>query len=628
MRKLIVRLFNLLYIAAAGVAIYALCTRPIFKGTVHAHFTKEKMGDIITTVFKIEDNNSEESEEDRLVYRDSSPKISDYVNKEKIQNYFPNGYDLVIPVEIPVKSAFDFQNTKLLDDLIQNNLYKVVDNVVDSVTGPLHSLFRDIVQGFAVDTLAAEINKQIAEKFPGADEATAEEVQAVFDNVYSLLDGDEPVSVDDLASTILHGKDDGNGGTTGGVLDIINSRGGKYVPYETQPTEEQVEADRTNEGDECKYYVQVITYVHNTNEYKDTETYYEKTSGDTFTAFDPQPGAEEVNADKDAEEALWTYYVQNKSYIHNTEAYDSSVTYYEKQPYTSEDIDENKITDEMVKSLEGVDGLVSKVPDEPWNPQPSQEEVEADIALEDQSARQYYILDGNGDPVLPTAYDSSATYWKIKKVVNDIDSAMDALISGFLGGNSGEGDSRAITRAEDAQLQSNAESEDSLKESIKAYLMKLIPTNVSESSGQIGEKAPYILLAVVVLFALPWGWFALVTLFRTLRKNKCWTRPGIVIWGALLQVILGVVLTYGTKFAWPYIASRVEALKEYANSIDFDLRTGCLIPSFIWLGIAVSAIPYWIIRRPLKTRYKLIKRSDKKAAFEREKERWLNSEEH
>lgn len=628
MRKLIVRLFNLLYIAAAGVAIYALCTRPIFKGTVHAHFTKEKMGDIITTVFKIEDNSSEESEEDRLVYRDSSPKISDYVNKEKIQNYFPNGYDLVIPVEIPVKSAFDFQNTKLLDDLIQNNLYKVVDNVVDSVTGPLHSLFRDIVQGFAVDTLAAEINKQIAEKFPGADEATAEEVQAVFDNVYSLLDGDEPVSVDDLASTILHGKDDGNGGTTGGVLDIINSRGGKYVPYETQPTEEQVEADRTNEGDECKYYVQVITYVHNTNEYKDTETYYEKTSGDTFTAFDPQPGAEEVNADKDAEEALWTYYVQNKSYIHNTEAYDSSVTYYEKQPYTSEDIDENKITDEMVKSLEGVDGLVSKVPDEPWNPQPSQEEVEADIALEDQSARQYYILDGNGDPVLPTAYDSSATYWKIKKVVNDIDSAMDALISGFLGGNSGEGDSRAITRAEDAQLQSNAESEDSLKESIKAYLMKLIPTNVSESSGQIGEKAPYILLAVVVLFALPWGWFALVTLFRTLRKNKCWTRPGIVIWGALLQVILGVVLTYGTKFAWPYIASRVEALKEYANSIDFDLRTGCLIPSFIWLGIAVSAIPYWIIRRPLKTRYKLIKRSDKKAAFEREKERWLNSEEH
>lgn len=628
MRKLIVRLFNLLYIAAAGVAIYALCTRPIFKGTVHAHFTKEKMGDIITTVFKIEDNNSEESEEDRLVYRDSSPKISDYVNKEKIQNYFPNGYDLVIPVEIPVKSAFDFQNTKLLDDLIQNNLYKVVDNVVDSVTGPLHSLFRDIVQGFAVDTLAAEINKQIAEKFPGADEATAEEVQAVFDNVYSLLDGDEPVSVDDLASTILHGKDDGNGGTTGGVLDIINSRGGKYVPYETQPTEEEVEADRTNEGDECKYYVQVITYVHNTNEYKDTETYYEKTSGDTFTAFDPQPGAEEVNADKDAEEALWTYYVQNKSYIHNTEAYDSSVTYYEKQPYTSEDIDENKITDEMVKSLEGVDGLVSKVPDEPWNPQPSQEEVEADIALEDQSARQYYILDGNGDPVLPTAYDSSATYWKIKKVVNDIDSAMDALISGFLGGNSGEGDSRAITRAEDAQLQSNAESEDSLKESIKAYLMKLIPTNVSESSGQIGEKAPYILLAVVVLFALPWGWFALVTLFRTLRKNKCWTRPGIVIWGALLQVILGVVLTYGTKFAWPYIASRVEALKEYANSIDFDLRTGCLIPSFIWLGIAVSAIPYWIIRRPLKTRYKLIKRSDKKAAFEREKERWLNSEEH
>ena len=626
MRKLIVKILNLLYIAAAGIAIYALCTRPMFKATVKAHFTKEQMGLILSKAFN--HGESEESEEDRVVYRVSTSNMNDYITKEKVEGYFPNGYDLTIPVEIPVTSAFNFQNTKLLDDLIQSNLYKVIDNIVVSLDKPLHSLFRDIVKGFALDTLESEINKQIAEMFPDGEAVTQEELNQVFDDVYSLLDGDEPVSVDDLASTILHGKDDGEGGTTGGVLDIINSRGGKYVPYDPQPSESEVEADRTAEGDAIKYYVEEITYSHNTNSYKESVTYYEKTSGDVYVAFDPQPSAEEVEADREAEEASWTYFVQNKNYSHNTAAYDSSVTYFEKKPYTNEDIDEDKITQEMVKSLEDVDGLVTKVP-VLCDPQPTQEQVEADIAIENEKNRVYYILDGNGEPVLPTEYSSEATYYTVNKVVNDIDTAMETLIAGFLDGNSGSGDNRAVVRAEE-QLQS-AESEDSLNEAIRAYLENIIPTNISERTGQIGEKAPYILLGVVALFALPWAWFAIVTLIRTLRKQKCWTRLGIVIWGALLQVILGVGLTYGAKYAWPAIASRIDTLKEYANAINFDIRTGCLIPSFIWLGIAISAIPYWIIRRPLKTRYKLMKYNKKvemkKAAFARERERFINSPE-
>ena len=610
MRKLIVKLLNLLYIAAAGIAIYALCTRPIFKATVKAHFTKEQMGVILSKAFNNGGSSeSGEGEEDRIVYRASSTNMADYITKERVEGYFPNGYDLTIPVEIPVTSAFDFQNTKLLDDLIQKNLYKVIDNIVVSLDKPLHSLFKDIVKGFAMNTLEDEINKQIANMFPDGEGVTQEELDQVFDNVYSLLDGDEPVSVDDLASTILHGKSDGEGGSSGGVLDIINSRGGKYVAYDPQPSEEEVEADRSAEGDECKYYIESITYSHNTNEYKSTTTYYEKTAGDVFEPFDPQPSAEDVEADREAEEASWTYYIQIKNYSHNTAAYDSSVTYFEKKPYTNEDIDEDKITQQMVDALEGVDGLVTKVP-VLCQPQPSQEEVEADIAIENERDRVYYILDGNGDPVLPTEYSSEATYYTVNRVVNDVDSAMEALISGFLGGNSNSGDNRKVVRAEE-QVQSS-ENDDSLSDAIKAYLLKMIPSNVSESTGQIGEKAPYILLAVVALFALPWAWFILVTLFRTLRKDKCWTRLGIVIWGALLQAVLGVVLTYGIKYAWPFIAARVEALKDYANSINFDIRTGCLIPSFIWLGIVVSAIPYWIIRNPLKTRYKLMKYSKKK----------------
>ena len=624
MRKFLVKLMNLIYVAGAGISLYALCTRPILKATVTVKFSKEKMGQIVGKAFNNGSESSEEGEEEvRLIYRDS-PKIQDYITEEKIETYFPNGFELSIPVEIPAKSAFQLNNTHLLDDLIYNNLYTVVDKVIEKVVAPLESLFKDIVKGFAFDTLKEEINKQIAEKFPDSELASDEEVQEIFDDVYSLLDGDEPVTVDTLAETILHGGENSNG-----VLDLINSRGRKYVLCEhSEELAVAVEADREATGDEQKYFLQYFVYTHNTDAYNSEVAYFEKTGEDTYSLLDPQPTEEQVEADREAEEASWTYFVAKKQYKHNTDAYDEHVEYYEAKPYTSEDIDEDKITDEMINSLEGVDGLVTLVADGAWDPQPTQEQVEADIALEKQSDRVYYILDGNGDPVLPTAYDSSATYYKVKKIVNDVDTALNTLINGFLNGNSSNsGDNRAIVREEAQEAPSEEEAND-LTSTLRDYLYNLIPQNISEKSGQVGEKAPYILLAVIALFALPWAWFILVTLLRTLRKRKCWTRLGIIIWGALLQVILGILLTYGTKYLWPYIAERVEALKDYANSINFDLRTGCLIPSFIWLGFAITAIPYWLLRRPLKYQAKQYKIYEEKARYQRKRERYLNSTEH
>ena len=618
MRKLLVKILNLFYVAAAAVAVYALCTRPIFKGSIKAHFSKERMGIILSKAFG--GNKSEESEgegEERFTYK-ASPNMDKYITEENIQNYFPNGYDVEIPIEIPVTSAFNLKNTTLLDDLIQNNLYKVVDNIVDSLNTPLHLLFRDIVEGYAMDTLREQINNQIESSFPGGAQVTDEEVQRVFDDVYSLLDEGEEVPVDTLAETILHGSDG-----TSGVLDIINSRGHKYVAWDPQPTEEEVNADK-DLTEEYKYFVEYYEFSHNTAAYNAEKAYYEKVGSD-FVLCDPQPTEEQVTADIEAEEANWTYYLAKKAYKHNTESYDSSVIYYSEQPYTNDDINEQKITDEMVKSLEGVDGLVKKTP-VLCDPQPTQEEVELDIAKENQNDRIYYVLDGEGNPVLPTEYNSSVSYYTVTKTVNDIDTAMTTLIESFLNGTAGE--SRAVVKTREEVGKTAEENDDALKNAIKEYLLKLIPQNISEKTGTIGAKAPYIFLGIVALFALPWVWFAALTLFRTFRKHKCWTGLGIVIWGAFIQVVLGIVLTFASVRVWPALASRVDALKEYANSINMDLRTGCLIPSMIWIGIAITAIPYWIIRRPLIRRYKLLKRASRRDYFNRKRNYWLNSEEH
>ena len=96
----------------------------------------------------------------------------------------------------------------------------------------------------------------------------------------------------------------------------------------------------------------------------------------------------------------------------------------------------------------------------------------------------------------------------VEKVVNDIDSAVNALINNFLGGNSsGSGESRAVVREEVKE----AEDKDSLETTIKDYLYKMIPENITEKSGTVGEKAPYIFLAIVAIFALPWAAVAKLT---------------------------------------------------------------------------------------------------------------------
>ena len=599
--SVLVRLFNLVYIAAAGVSIYALCTRPIIKANVHVSLSQDKMGSLLSGLFNKKLSSEEEESEERYVYRavEERRDVKDYITKEKIASYFPNGYKVDIPVEITATQAFDFKNTKLLDDLIQINLGKIVDNVYLSIEKPLTLMFKDIVEGFAVDTLTDEINKQIAEYFPDGAPASTEEVQEVFNNIYALLEGDEAVTVDELASAILHGGEDSNG-----VLDIINSRGSKYVPYEEAPTAEEVEADRTVETkEEQKYFVRIdsIEYKHNVDPYNAETTYYDKDG----VVLSPQPSEAEVEADRTAAEGEETYFVgvNVTSYVHNTDPYDSSTTYYKAEPYTSDDINDEKIAEKVAEALEGVDGLVIKTP-VLCNPQPTEEQVNEDLAKEEKN-RIYYVLDENGDPVLPEAYDAAVQYYTVDRIVNDVDTAMAALIDSFLNGNK-SGENRAIVREEEPH-EDSSDKPKSISENIKDYLYGLIPSNISEKTGTVGEKAPFILLAIIAIFALPWAWFAIVTFIRTLRKKKCWTRPMIVLFWGLPQVIFGLGLTFGTNRAFRFVAQRIDALKDYAQSFNFDIETGCLIPSYVYLGVLALTIIYWLVRKPLKIQYKMEK---------------------
>ena len=86
----------------------------------------------------------------------------------------------------------------------------------------------------------------------------------------------------------------------------------------------------------------------------------------------------------------------------------------------------------------------------------------------------------------------------------------------------------------------------------------------------------------------------------------------IVLFWAAPQLIFGIGLTYGSKYILPFLATKFEKVAEYVNSFSFDVRTGCLIPSFVYLGVLAMTIVYWIIRRPIKIQYKMEKYARKR----------------
>ena len=238
---------------------------------------------------------------------------------------------------------------------------------------------------------------------------------------------------------------------------------------------------------------------------------------------------------------------------------------------------------------------------------PTQEEVEASI----KSLTYFWKVDEEHYENV-TSWDPDKDYYTYEVKVNDIDTALTYLINQYYlkkDGESGEeeGGSRAIFR-EGGNLTS-AKSEAELRVAVKAFILSKIPLDaIVNLNTQFGQYVPYVLLGIIVLFCLPWGWFALVSIIRTFRKSKCWTRPGIIIFGAFIQLILGIVITYGLQYALPYVGELVPQAKPYIGMFSIDLRFGCLIASFVYLGVAAMTLIYWIIRRPMKFQYNMEKR--------------------
>ena len=659
MGRTLVKILNIGYLAAAAVSIWSLTNHPIFQTSVDVDMTPTKLGELLEPLFK-------ESIKSSPRTRDSSSEkkeITDYITAESIADAFvdpdhpeKSGFHLSIPLKIDSKYAFQLKNPNVIKETVVDNVYTIVGNSCDTLSAPLTRFVFHITEQFALTALEQAIQAQIDTAIADGSKVDPVVVKEIYENVYTALkDNEDSIPISDLTDIIINGKDGG-----ASALSILN----EYVRYKYQDvtiTEEEWASNKT------EYFVYL-----GSGRYENTETYDSSAQYKTYIYESCDPALKKEDFDANPTK-YFVFDSESNKYINTTE-FDEKAEYFARKedPYTEEDLNRIDIEGKMEEALNEVPGLVeTKFVEVP------KDKIDVNIFNKSLKSNKYFITNGAGvfdyatfedsaktlyvkgvdeegvetyikvteaitdfnDTLVSSSFfikveedyvaakypfSDSTTYYASQASINDIDTALLALLNQYLLKKEGGSDGKAITRAEPLL---SAKSQDEIKAALQEFIMtKFIPMDkIEEFSNRYGKMAPYILLIIVLLVAFPWALFALVTLIRTFRKYKCWTKPWIVIVLAFPQLFFGFILTYGAKYALDIAGDKVELIRKLLDSgMTVNISTLCLVPSFVYLAVFAYTFIYIICAHGVKRQYKFRKRAEAFARYRARAGRYNN----
>lgn len=613
MKKIVVRIFNILFIAAAAVAVFSFATKPLVSLEVSATIKKEKIGELAANFAGDDDEGggdhsgdngqggqgqSDDQNQDsggqsenpetylvRLPNRDGGSSdeeqfnLKDALSETKVADAVGD-ITLVVPIEISAAQCFDLKNEKVFNEILENNIKPVIDSVISTVSPKFKNLVKSVTMDFAKDVMKTQIQDQINKNF--GDESgfavTDEQVNKVVEDIYATLNKDgenQTTTVSELSEAIL---------------------GRSFV---------------LAEGVTAETFGTKTYYILN-------EDKYEKA-----TEFNPEAIYYQEQFDSGVCGILKD--IQNQQEQEGKEV--TQINF--------DEINMADIEDQMVNALDSIPNLTSR---NVADPQPTEETFGAGV---------YYVKNEMGCYDVASKYEENVTYYGDQVLINSIDDALIGLLDMLAGQTStppvqngtgddsqsqtnGEGDGNPDTVPEQqeailrkaAPLAVKAEGEegeastDRVSEKVKTVIYKLVPFDkFLEQDLSLNGLAPVILFGLVFLGMLPWLFFILVSLIRTIRPRKCWTKTWIILVFAFLQVIFGVGLTYGIKFATPLLMPLLKnsEIGSYIADPSIVLKTSALIPSFIYLAFIPASIIFAIVRHSVVRDFKQYKRDKKEA---------------
>lgn len=197
--------------------------------------------------------------------------------------------------------------------------------------------------------------------------------------------------------------------------------------------------------------------------------------------------------------------------------------------------------------------------------------------------------------------------------IADVDAVMDEVLIKFIDKLIGE---ETEEEPEEKSLirYTRAESEEEKETELKQKIRKLLTKKIDELNiKNIVEQYWFIPLVITLLLVLPWLLFIIITLFRTLRRNKYWTKSWVIFTFASVQVGLGIVLyVFTTRFMSQVVnllplpeSPAVDVLKGSSLAV----KTSSFIPSILYLVMIPLSIIYIICAFKAKKDYKKSKES-------------------
>ena len=539
MRKILVKILNLIYLAASVFAILSLCFEPFFKLQLEMSVKNETLVDIAK-----EQNKSNGSTSNEYNIVEIIEKVGDIETTEPIT------------IEVPAKIYFDIHNNESIYNAIMDNL----DNVtleLSKILGPkLKAAIKTIAMEKATTTLDTQINLQIQQYYAG-EEGTAplakkEDVDQIIDNVVNLFENQEETTVAELMETIMGEKS-------------------SYFEADPQPT--------------------------SLEELQNGEYYYLDDNGEYIRDFGN--GASFVSRTGGFYQC--TYGVGVYSVLKDLEGTPG----FEKIDYNH--LDTSGIESSMVSALETMPGLTDK------------NYTEVPMTYEKFEAKEhvYYIINSNGEYVEATSYDENETYYQEDVVINSLDDALAALLAAFVGDTSFR---TAIKKEKVSETESEKESK--LNKEVQDILLKIVRAEqIKKIAGKtVGRRAPFACAAIFVMFIFPWAWFAIKTFIRTLRKRKCWCNFSVVFIFGFIQLLLGAVTTLAVRFGFPKVVeivtknlpSSLKTVGSVLPSCSVKVEFGCLIASYVYLGMLVTCFIYLIFAHRTKIDFKYDKKHAKR----------------
>lgn len=199
--------------------------------------------------------------------------------------------------------------------------------------------------------------------------------------------------------------------------------------------------------------------------------------------------------------------------------------------------------------------------------------------------------------------------------ITDIEKVVDEFLADAIQKIIDEGNKE--TRAKPI-LRADASSQEEQESKLAIKIRELLNQQIEKFNiNGIVEQYWFIPLLMTLGLMLPWLIFILITIIRSLRKGKIWTKSWVVFVFAAIQVITGIAIYLLTA---RFMSQFLEILPipdnpttEIIKASTLTVETSAFIPSILYLVMIPLTIAYMIIAHKVKKQYKADKK-EKKAA--------------